>query len=306
MEWTELILGVPTADTEAAEGIALLASPLGFYTEDYSTLEKDALEIAHIDLIDEELLARDRTRSLLHLYLSPADHPAEAKLFLTERLKEAGIDYTLSCCSCREEDWANNWKAYFKPQAVGKRLFIRPIWEKAETPADRVTLNIEPGAAFGTGTHDTTRLCLETLDEIITPGKTVLDIGCGSGILAIASLLLGAKSAVGVDIDPLAVKTAAENGKMNGLSEPRLRFLCGDLADRVTGRYSVVVANIVADVIMAFCQTVPNYLEKDGLFLTSGIIDTREAEVVCALENAGFHIKARNSSGGWVSLLAAL
>ena len=164
-------------------------------------------------------------------------------------------------------------------------------------------LNIEPGAAFGTGTHETTRLCLETLDKIIKDGDTVLDIGCGSGILAIASMLLGAKEGFGVDIDPLAVKTAKENGLMNNLKEPELSFVCGDLADKVTKKYDVVVANIVADIIMLFSTQVRAFMKPDAKFIASGIIDSRADEVVSSLTNAGLIIEERIEENGWVCLV---
>ncbi|MBR6552858.1 MAG: 50S ribosomal protein L11 methyltransferase, partial [Clostridia bacterium] len=166
-----------------------------------------------------------------------------------------------------------------------------------------VVLNIEPGAAFGTGAHDTTRLCLETLDKIIKTGDTVLDMGCGSGILAISSLLLGAKNAFGVDIDPLAVKTAKENGLMNNFNEPELTFVCGDLDENVKGKYSVVVANIVADVIMMFAPNVRKYMAPDGTFIASGIIDTRADEVIACLEQNGFTIVERYEQNGWNCLV---
>ena len=160
-------------------------------------------------------------------------NPAEAVSFISERLSAENITYKIETEGCSEEDWADKWKAYFKPTPIGERLFIRPTWIDEYNSGNRAVLNIEPGAAFGTGTHDTTRLCLEVLDEIVTDNDTVLDIGCGSGILAIASMLLGAKEGFGVDIDEIAVKTAKENGKMNGLTEPQLQFVCGDLADKV-------------------------------------------------------------------------
>jgi ribosomal protein L11 methyltransferase len=168
---------------------------------------------------------------------------------------------------------------------------------------DRAVLNIEPGAAFGTGTHETTRLCLETLDKIIKDGDTVLDIGCGSGILAISAMLLGAKEGFGVDIDPLAVKIAAENGKMNNFTEPQLQFVCGDLADKVTKKYDVVVANIVADIIILFSTQVRAFMKPGAKFIASGIIDSRADEVVFALQNAGLILKERIEENGWVCLV---
>lgn len=303
MEWTEIKISVNSADTEKANAIAVMAVPYGIYTEDYSNLIDEAWEIAHIDLIDEELLKKDRTKSIIHLYIGENENPNEAVSFVSERLKVAEIPFEINVDGCREEDWANNWKAFFKPMKIGDRLFVRPVWIDDYDACGRAVLNIEPGAAFGTGAHDTTRLCLETLDKKIKKGDTVLDIGCGSGILAISSLLLGADEAFGVDIDALAVKTAKENGKMNGFSEPQLTFVTGDLADRVTKKYSVVVANIVADVIIMFSTQVKAFMEENALFIASGIIDTRADEVVESLENAGLRVAERHENGGWVCLV---
>lgn len=301
MSWTEIKISVETKDTETASAIAVSVVPYGIYTEDYSALIEEAKEIAHIDLIDEELLKKDRGHSVIHIYIDENENPSEAVSFIKERLEASNVPYTLETCGCSSEDWANNWKKYFKPFPVGERLYINPQWEKCPKEASgRAVLEIEPGAAFGTGSHDTTRLCLEVLDKKIKNGDTVLDLGCGSGILAISSLLLGAKEAVGVDIDPIAVKTAIENGKMNGFCEPQLKFLCGDLTEKVTGKFSVVVANIVADVIIMFSKTVKNYMADGGIFITSGIIDTRASEVECALKSNGLEIAERYESGGWV------
>ncbi len=187
---------------------------------------------------------------------------------------------------------------------VGEKLLIQPLWiDEIDNPENRAVLSIEPGLAFGTGGHHTTKLCLETLERYVKAGDAVLDTGCGSGILAIASLLFGAESAVGVDIDELAVKTAVENGKLNGFTEPQYRILQGNLADKVDGVYNVVVANIVADVIMLFAKDVGRFMREDAVFITSGIIDTREAEVQAALRENGFAVTERNEQSGWVCLV---
>lgn len=303
MNYTEVKIFVPTGDTERASGIAVMTVPYGIYIEDYSDLEQGAWEIAHIDLIDEELLEKNRDESIIHVYIEEGNNPAEAVSFISERLSAEGISFKIETDGCSEEDWADKWKAFFKPTAVGDRLFVRPIWIDDYDSGDRVVLNIEPGAAFGTGTHETTRLCLETLDKIIKDGDTVLDIGCGSGILAIASMLLGAKEGFGVDIDPLAVKTAKENGEMNNLREPELSFVCGDLADKVTKQYDVVVANIVADIIMLFSTQVRAFMKQGAKFIASGIIDSRADEVVASLQNAGLTIEERIEKNGWVCLV---
>ncbi len=303
MNYTEVKIYVKTEDTERASNIAVMAVPYGIYIEDYSDLEQAAWEIAHIDLIDEDLLQKDRAESIVHIYIEEGNNPAEAVSFISDRLTAEKIDFRIETDSCSEEDWADKWKAFFKPTPVGERLFVRPIWIDDYDAGDRAVLNIEPGAAFGTGTHDTTRLCLETLDKIIKQGDTVLDIGCGSGILAIASMLLGATEGFGVDIDELAVKTAKENGKMNSLDEPELKFVCGDLADKVTKQYDVVVANIVADIIILFSTQVRAFMKTGAKFIASGIIDTRADEVVMALQNAGLKLVERIEHGGWVCLV---
>lgn len=301
--WTELTISVPVADTDRAADIANMTVPYGLYIEDYSDLEEGAREIAHIDLIDEELLARDRTRSLIHVYLEPEVNPAEALAFLQERLSAAGIDNALSTRTVREADWANNWKQFFKPLPVGEKLLILPTWETDENKEGRAVLHIDPGMAFGTGGHETTRLVLETLEKTVKAGDRFLDIGCGSGILSIAALLLGAESAFGVDIDPLAVKTAIENGELNGMTPPRYEIVEGDLADKVTGQYEVVAANIVADAIIALSPAVPAFLKEGGVYVVSGIIDVREADVVAALDRCGFTVAQRYEQRGWVCLV---
>ena len=303
MNWTEIKITVPTRDTQRASDIAVMAVPYGIYVEDYSTLEQEAWEIAHIDLIDEELLEKSRDKSVIHIYVAENENPNEAVSFVTSRLDAEKVKYELEVAGCTEEDWANNWKAYFKPLKIGERLFVRPVWEENFDAEGRAVLNIEPGAAFGTGAHDTTRLCLEELDRTVKKGDTVLDIGCGSGILAVSALLLGADKAFGVDIDPLAVKTAKANGEMNGYTEPQLTFVCGDLADKVTEKYSLVVANIVADVIMLFSTQVRAFMLPGAKFIASGIIDTRADEVVACLQNAGLNVIERRENGGWVCLV---
>lgn len=303
MEYTEVKIFVKTEDTERASSVAIMTVPYGIYIEDYSDLEQGAWEIAHIDLIDEDLLKKNRDESIIHVFIEEGNNPAEAVSFISERLNAESISHRIETDGVNSDDWQDKWKAFFKPQSIGERLFVRPIWIDDYDSGNRAVLNIEPGAAFGTGTHETTRLCLETLDKIIKDGDTVLDIGCGSGILAIASMLLGAKEGFGVDIDPLAVKTAKENGLMNNLNEPELTFVCGDLADKVTKKYDVVVANIVADIIILFSTQVRAFMKQGAKFIASGIIDTRADEVCMALQNAGLILKERIEDNGWVCLV---
>ena len=303
-EWTEIRVRVAKKDAEAAQSICQMASNSGLYIEDYSTLLEDALEIAHIDLIDEALLKKDREHVLIHLYLSAEYPPAETVSFLRERFAAEGIDYTLDEADCFAEDWINNWKQYYKPIPVGKKLLIHPVWEETFDPIGRIVLELEPGLAFGTGSHETTRLCLELLETYIRPDDRMLDVGCGSGILSIAALLLGAKEAVGIDIDALAVKTAVENAKMNRV-EDRFTALCGDLTEKVSGKYRVVAANIVADVILRLTKDVVAFMEPEAVYILSGIISERTQEILAALGGT-FEILEVKEERGWAAIAAKL
>ena len=298
--WSEIAITVATADIDSAGNIANMVVPYGIYIEDYSCLEQEVMEIAHIDLIDEKLLEADRTKGIIHVYVNPHENPYEAVSFIKERLDSEHIECEINISNCATEDWVNNWKQYFHPMPVGKRLLIRPTWEDKYDANGRTVLHIEPGLAFGTGSHPTTKLCLETLEKYIDGTSTVLDIGCGSGILSIASLLLGAKSAFGVDIDSLAVKTAMQNAKENNLDESRFTAVQGNLSDKVSGKYSVIVANIVADIIMEFNKDVADFLEDDGVYITGGIIETREDEVLYSFAQNGFKVIERFEEKGWL------
>jgi len=301
VEWSEVTVKVPAAKVDDAAAITQMVVPYGIYIEDYSDLVTEAPKIAHIDLIDEELLARDRTHALIHLYIKPTENPNEAVSFLTERFTSEQIPFEISTVKVKEEDWATEWKKYYHPIKVGKRLVVCPSWEHYDLAEDEVMISLDPGMAFGTGTHDTTRLCMQLLEEHVTAQTTVLDMGCGSGILSIAAMLLGGKSAVGVDIDDTAVRVANENAAMNHVTE-KTTFLCGDLTDKVSGTFDLICANIVADVIIRLSPVIPQFLKQDGVFIASGIIAERADEVVSALEAIGLHIVKRAESGGWVAL----
>ncbi len=212
--------------------------------------------------------------------------------------------------SLQEEDWSQNWKKYYQPFPVGKRLYVVPEWERGNaTPEGRIPLYLNPGLIFGTGSHGTTRLCLEGLEDYVVPGAPVLDLGCGSGILAIAALLLGADRAKGCDIDPKAVHVAKENAGYNGVGN-RLEVFCGDvigddtLARALSGRYPLVLANIIADVIIPLSATVGAFLAEDGVFLCSGIIAHRAEDVAEALAQNGLKFFRREEREGWVAFAA--
>ncbi len=303
-DWTEVKITVDVKNADKAGDIANMVVPYGIYIEDYSDLEEGAWEIAHIDLIDEDLLKKDRNKAVIHVYISPEESPLEAVAFLSERYTAEGIENEISTENCKTEDWINNWKKYFHPMEVGEKLLIRPTWEEDFDPKGRAVLNLEPGLAFGTGTHETTRLCMELLEKYVKDGDSVLDMGCGSGILSVASLLVGAKSAVGVDIDPLAVKTAVENAKLNNVGD-KFIGITGDLTEKVSGKFNVVLANIVADIIKILSKNAPNFMYDDSVYIMSGIIDTREADVLESISDK-FEIIERKEEKGWVAMAAKL
>ncbi len=298
MNWTEITITVPQKDTDEAAAIANMTVPYGIYIEDYSDLEEKAEEIAHINLIDEELIAKDRTTSLIHIYISECDNAMEAVEFLKERFRAANIDFTVNSIGVNDADWNENWKKYFHVSEIGEKLVIVPSWEEYENKQGRVVLNIDPGAAFGTGTHATTSLCLTLLEKHINSGVKMLDIGTGSGILAIASTLLGAKSAIGVDIDAQSVKTAKENAEINNVQD-KCEFIVGDLADKISGKFNVICANIVADVIIKLFDNVADFMEDDAVLIISGIIDLRKDDVLNSALAHGFKIVEENYKDNW-------
>ena len=298
MNWTEITITVPQKDTDEAAAIANMTVPYGIYIEDYSDLEEKAEEIAHINLIDEELIAKDRTTSLIHIYISECDNAMEAVEFLKERFRAANIDFTVNAIGVNDADWNENWKKYFHVSEIGEKLVIVPSWEEYENKNNRTVLNIDPGAAFGTGTHATTSLCLTLLEKHINNGVKMLDIGTGSGILAIASTLLGAESAIGVDIDAQSVKTAKENAEINNVQD-KCEFIVGDLADKISGKFKVICANIVADVIIKLFDNVADFMEDDAVLIISGIIDLRKDDVLTSAAAHGFKIVEENYKDNW-------
>ena len=298
MNWTEITVKVAGKDTDSAAAIANMTVPYGIYIEDYSDLEEKAEEIAHINLIDEELLAKDRETSLIHIYIAQTDNALEALEFLKERFTASAIDFEVTSIGVDDNDWNENWKKYFHSTEIGEKLAIVPSWETYENKDNRVLLHIDPGAAFGTGTHATTSLCLKILENYISEDIDVLDIGCGSGILAIASVLLGAKKAIGVDIDSQSVKTAKENAEINGIAE-KCEFIHGDLAEKVSGKFQVICANIVADVIIKLFENVSDFMTDDGVLIISGIIDLRKDNVLNKAHEYGFSIVQEEYKDNW-------
>ncbi|HHY04996.1 MAG TPA: 50S ribosomal protein L11 methyltransferase [Thermoanaerobacterales bacterium] len=202
-----------------------------------------------------------------------------------------------------EVDWANAWKKYYKPTRIGKNLVIKPSWEKYNQKPDDIIIELDPGMAFGTGTHETTRLCLEAIEKYLKKGCSVIDIGCGSGILSIACGKLGAEKVIALDKDEVAVRVAQENIKRNNLSSI-IKVIKGDSLSTQIGKADIIVANIIADVIIDLCPNVPFNLNEGGIFISSGIIKDRELSVIEALERNGFDIIEKKQDGEWITIIS--
>jgi len=259
------------------------------------------------DYVDDGLIAHMRGLCRVKFYVTD-DSDGRAQL---DRWLE-GIDLPYTTSQLGENDWAHSWQRYYKPMPVGERLYIVPQWEREQPiPEGRVPLYLNPGLTFGTGSHASTQLCLKGLEQYAQPGRPVLDLGCGSGILSIAALALGASRAAAVDIDPKAVDVAYENAALNGIGRDRYTVRAGDilrdrgLAEELAGeRYALVLANIVADVIIPLSAQAGRFLASDGVFLCSGIINTRSGEVRAALERNGLTVFQQWEQNGWVALAA--
>ena len=318
MNWLELHIDTTHAGLEPVE---TLLSSLGIdgVVIDDETEFQDFLENNHQywDYVDEDLEKEMQGKSRVTFYLQ-ADEEGFAKMgevrIALENLKktaQACGTLLMTMDSLQDADWENNWKQYYKPMEIGERLLIIPQWEQEDPKVrkalegGRVPLILEPGLTFGTGSHATTRLCLTALEQAVQGGEKVLDLGCGSGILSIAALKLGAASALAVDIDDKCLDVAYENAAMNGIGRDTYTVKVGDILSdealraEIGGGYDVVLANIVADVIIGLGPMVRSLLRENGVFLCSGIIDTRAEEVADKLRQAGLEILDTRSSEGW-------
>ena len=319
MEWIEVFVSVSMEGLEPVAGVLYECGLTGLmihdetdfqeflenpnrdwdYVADELVEEKEQLETGITFFVRDNLYGREQLAQIKGALAAVKESEKELELGTLE----------LTMKNVQEEDWANNWKKYFKPFPVGEKIMIRPSWEELTEETDKIVLKIDPGHIFGTGTHETTQLCMELIEKYVEKDDMVLDIGCGSGILSIASLLLDAKEADAVDIDPNAIQIAYENSDMNDIDRARYHVCAGNILEdaelhrKYSGKkYDMVEANIVADIIIALTKQVPDYIKDGGIFLSSGIITERKEDVLAALEAGNFKVEDIREKKGWVAI----
>ena len=299
-DWTQLKLTVSKDDLDTATAIMGMID-LNLQVEDYSDID---LSTCYGDLIDESILNADKTIASVSVYIPAERSTTDAIAFIRDRLAAEKLDGKIEVVGVNEEDWATSWKAFYHTTRIGKNMVIVPMWEEYEEQPGDVIIKMDPGMAFGTGTHETTRLVIELLERYTTPGCRMLDVGCGSGILAICASKLGAGICRAYDIDPVAVRVANENIEASG--ETNISCAQSDLlrhVDLSDGQYDVITANIVSDIIIRMAPDVAAYMKDDATLLASGIIIERAEEVVSALEANGLKVVDRLVDNGWCALV---
>lgn len=259
------------------------------------------------DFIDESLLQADMDTVVVKAYFSTEINVPE-KIEVIKAHLEHIKDFLdigtgkISLLDIPEERWANEWKKYYKPVKLGKNIVIKPTWEEYPSTSELI-IEMDPGMAFGTGTHETTAMCAELLEEYISDNNLVIDIGTGSGILGIIASKMGAEKVVGVDIDPVAVRVANENIRTNDVEEI-MEAKSGNLIDVITDKGDIVVSNIIADVIIMLCDQVDQVIAEDGIWISSGIINSRKDDVLEAMKANGWHVIKSMEQKEWIAIVA--
>lgn len=310
MEWKELKIYAVHENIEFLSAALISAGVTGLVINDPEDVKAFAAEKnSSWDYIDDELLkSATAGDAYVTVYISGDEDGAqmmESIQIALDRLTALGIGYRLELGSIREEDWANEWKKFFKPQPIGKKLIIKPSWEDIPDPQGRTIIELDPESSFGTGRHHTTQLCLELLENYIAKGDSIIDLGCGSGIIFISAIALGAGSAVGVDISQDAVKISRKNAEKNGIPAEKIEVYCGDcvanseLHEKVCKAYDLVAANIVADVLLSMKELFAEVCKPAGTLVLSGIIDDRLDEVLSAVKGQGFTLIEQKHRDIW-------
>lgn len=316
MDWTEVNIYTTTEGIEAVCGCLLTLGVTGFVIKDAKDFEEFLNDKnGNWDYIDDDLMNLKDCETCVTVYLADNSQGADTLSAIRSEMEALkGRDenkafgrLAVELSSVSEEDWANNWKQYFKPLTVGEKLVIKPSWENYDNTSNRTILEIDPASSFGTGQHNTTQLCLELIEKYMNTGDKILDIGCGSGILSIAGILLGASSAAAVDIDKNSVKIAIENAEKNNIPHNIYSGFCGNiisdtaLRNEIGNGYDIIFANIVADVLIAMSPIFHEFIRQEAIVIISGIIIERCDEVMEAMENNGYERIELRENGGWAA-----
>ena len=302
MNWTQLRVGIATSDIERTAAIMSMLDN-GIMIEDYSDIE-EGLNTVYGDLIDESILNADKSKGAVSIYIPDDKNYNDYVAFLKERFAAEGIEAKLELIGVDEEEWSTAWKKYYKPIKIGEKIVIVPAWEKYEAEPNEIVVRMDPGMAFGTGTHETTRLVCGLIEKYLVPGQRMLDVGTGSGILAICASKLGAGECFAYDIDPVAVRVARENCKDNGCDN--ITCDVSDLLSSVDvsgGLYDFAVANIVADIIIRMAPDIGAYMKKGAYLITSGIIERYADGVRKAMTANGFTLVTEAMESDWVAMV---
>ncbi|KYH28573.1 MULTISPECIES: 50S ribosomal protein L11 methyltransferase [Clostridium] len=305
-QWLEVQIITTSEAVEAITGILYNTGVQGVSILDPKDVE-EKIKSPGLDWIEEYPISLDDS-AIIKAYYKDSEKFKHDLQYIKEsvmNLDKFGIDKgegKVTVKSVNEEDWANNWKKYYKPTKIGEKIVVKPTWEEYSANKGEIVVELDPGMAFGTGTHETTRLCVRALEKYVNKDAIVFDIGTGSGILAIAAAKLKAQKVVGVDLDPVAVDAAKKNSKLNNLEN--IEILHGNLIDVVKGKANIVVANILADIIKVLTEDVKTVLVDGGYFISSGIILDRKDDVIAKLEKCGFKIEEVNVDGEWCCIVA--
>lgn len=299
MKWTQLQVSCSQSDLDTVCAVMSMVD-VGLMIEDYSDIEEN-LTIDYGEFVDEQLLKNDRSIAKVSIFIPEEKSYAESLAFLQERFADISLNVDIEIVGLDEDDWANEWKKYYKTLHIGNHIVINPPWISYEPKHDEILVQMDPGMAFGTGTHETTRLCLTLLERYMQKDARVLDVGTGSGILSIAASKLGASSVFAYDLDPVAVRVALENVKINNVTN----ITCGisDLLNNIdcTAPYDFVCANIVADILIRMAPDVGSFMRKGALIITSGIIVFKSEEVKETMERFGFKTIHKEAENDWVA-----
>lgn len=311
MKWIEVQVKTTTESEEVVENILYEAGVGGLAIEDPNDILAFTEDEGNWDYIDSSLLVHDFEGITIKAYF-PESEDLLDKIELIkqniEKIPKYNLDKGLGVVSVSEvdeKDWAETWKKYYKPKKVGEKIVIVPTWEEYEGKGEDIIVELDPGMAFGTGTHETTTMCIRQLEKHIQTEQTVFDIGCGSGILSIVSAKLGAKKVIGVDIDEVSIRVSNENTKLNNVSHI-VEVRKGHLLDAIDEKADLIVSNIIAEIIVELSKDIVNYLNEDGIFIASGIILEKKDMVKESLEKQGFKILQIDVLNEWACIISKL